>query len=505
MYMRVVRYRLAQERHQAILSAARLVPEGTQLAALREATGQKWRYVRQTAGDRPSYTELTDDEFARGIEQLDSYRKGAQDPYNDLAEELTTTDPAEAMTIGGDPEDPAAAGGLHAVVPERVVQKIAGDFQRSTTAAARSLRAVTNTWRALVLNLRLGWLVNNIVGNTGLYMLSNPGPGAFRELVSPTVSRAAMEEFFSEQVAGTLYGTQTPTRGAISRFMGRGPTRRAVRAVPDIARRADIASEQRLRQAVVGRTLRASPELRSLTRDMRGQILRDEQMTTQFLHDNPQLVDRAAQEAYRTLGNYNSLTPFEQNVVRGAIPFYAWYRAITKITFSLPVDSPYRSALVASLGNLGFPREAVYGDPRILGGIPIGDWVLRTTGLNPLMTVPQTAAAAATMGRAALGNLGELGIPVGVKAPSARETAFAAGIVNPVIGWPLTGGLAHTFRYLPESRVLFPPPSKTYADRSRWLELAGWAGAPIRRPLTDAERAKRKQGASAGGFTVYNG
>lgn len=492
MYMRVVRREMSKARHVQLLKAGRLVDAGTSLAELEAETGQKWRYVRQTAGDRPSYIEMSDAEFADALDTLDVYKKGER-MHNDLEDELTTTNEDSAFVTDGE-NVPEAPGGLRVVVPDKLVKQVAGEFQRSTHNAAKAFRGVTNAWRTLVLNLRLGWLVNNVVGNTGLYFLQNTGPGALRSLIKGDLTADDIAATVAEHgMGGTAYGSQMPAAGKIGRALEKATTvpekvpvlgGRALTRAPEVLRNMDIRYEQKLRRATIDRALNASPELKAMTKDIKNQTKTMREMKVELLKKNPKVADKASAEAYRTLGNFNNLSPFEQNVVRQVVPFYAWYRAITKIAFHLPLDNPYRTAILAAVGNEGFKNQAQVGSG-IQGAIQLpGGYILRTAGVNPLMTIPQTVGAVSTMARAGLGNIPGLGI----KAPSQRATAFAAGIGNPLLGFPLTGGLSHTIRFLPETRVLNPPGSSTYAHTGRtWQayleELGQWAGVPIRQTL----------------------
>jgi hypothetical protein len=487
MYMRVVRRELSKARHVQLLKAGHLVDAGTSLAELEAETGYKWRYIRQTAGDRPTYIEQSDAQFSDALSTLDSYKKGER-MGNDIEDELTTTSEEDALMTDGE-NIPEAPGGMRVVVPDKMVKHIAGEFQRSTHAAARSFRAVTNAWRTLVLNLRLGWLVNNVVGNTGLYFLQNTGPGALRSLLKGDLTADDIGAHLGEHLA-TGYGTQMPASGRIGRALERATTvpqsvplvgGRALTRAPEVLRNMDIRYEQRLRRATIDRALNASPELKQMTRDIKNQTKSMRELKVEALQKNPLLADKVSAEAYRTMGNFSNMTPFEQNVVRQVVPFYAWYRAITKIALQLPLDNPIRTAILAQIGNEGFRQDGASGGP--LGSIPLGGgYIMRTTGVNPLMTIPQTVGSAATMARAGLGGVGFMGI----KPPSQRATAFAAGIGNPILGFPLTGGLSHTIQFLPEVRLANPPKSKLYQHSGRtWQayleELAAFSGIPVRK------------------------
>ena len=150
----------------------------------------------------------------------------------------------------------------------------------------------------------------------------------------------------------------------------------------------------------------------------------------------------------------------------------------------MPVENPYRTAILSQLGNLGFPRTA-QGAP-VPGAFQLpGGWILKTAGLNPYSTVPQVAASLKVLAHP--GNIKKDWGISGIKAPSQHDTAYAAGILNPFYAWPMTGGPSHMFRYLPETRIFDPPHSRAYQNPSSYwdrvlVELANYAGAGVRKP-----------------------
>ena len=98
------------------------------------------------------------------------------------------------------------------------------------------------------------------------------------------------------------------------------------------------------------------------------------------------------------LGNFLSLTHAEQNSIRALIPFYAWYREITRIALKLPLDAPGRTLLVTQLG-LAQPAQENY--PSYLrGDVPVGrlspqgtQTLLALRSMNPFTTVEDLGAA----------------------------------------------------------------------------------------------------------------
>ena len=246
-------------------------------------------------------------------------------------------------------------------------------------------------------------------------------------------------------------------------------------------RRADAGYERRLRQATMGRSIMQNPEIRAQVDKLLALPEGSEARMAAAgkLRESP-AADRLAKEINRTLGDFTSMGDFEKGFVRRVIPFYAWYKAIFKITLGLPVNNPLRATILWKLGQLGQEHMADYGNPRIYGAVPFAGGILRTGGYNPYATIPDTLRSLGVLAR------GELGaIPhTGISQPSAAQLGFSAGPLNPFVASLLTGGLWHTFRYLPQARLVAPPPSKTYSDAGRLAELYSYLGVPYRHPTS---------------------
>ena len=60
------------------------------------------------------------------------------------------------------------------------------------------------------------------------------------------------------------------------------------------------------------------------------------------IEKSPELREKILREVNNTLGDYNVMTPFEKNVCKRVVPFYAWYRTITRYMVSLSKEHPVR-------------------------------------------------------------------------------------------------------------------------------------------------------------------
>lgn len=80
-----------------------------------------------------------------------------------------------------------------------------------------------------------------------------------------------------------------------------------------------------------------------------GQNITKQEELLKYVQDNPAVLEQVMKNVDNTLGDYINMTPVERRVLRKIIPFYSWYRTITRYTLSLPESNPIRASLVNRL------------------------------------------------------------------------------------------------------------------------------------------------------------
>lgn len=465
-FLRTVVFSHYRDLHDHLLDSAVKVPKGGKLP-------EGWVFVKRPVGlgDVPSLRELlpNPDDIPEGFAN-----RG-----------LTTGDSAEALIDHG----------ARYAVPVKLARTLEAEFKRSNTAVRLILERPTAVWRALVLNLRVGWLTNNIVGNHLLYALRYAGPAGLRGYLSAiattkggaavrqllelpetqkALTQADIRELLPEQAGGTFLGTQAPN-GRVGRV-----ARKANLGLAKV----DKATESTLRRAAVNAELRRNPAVRARLNAMPKETRSFRQASRDALAADPKLAREISDGVNSALGDFLSLSPFEQRYLRGIFPFYAWYKAITKIVGRLPIDAPGRSDIIAKLAQAGLDESNAKLGPLpsyLRGAIPLGgDELLKAQGFNPLETVNQLGAAAA--------------VPF---VPGARTNALA-GIMNPFVqaGGALVFGKASTknglaadllqgiITDLPQvtlarDAIAGPKPSKVYKP-SALDDLLAYLGVPTK-------------------------
>jgi hypothetical protein len=445
-FLHTVQKAYADDLHNALLSEAVRVPQGAPLP-------EGWTYLRRLVGKTPEripHTEKTLGQFRREMSDF-------------------VVDPRV-----GDLSQAAEHLGYRLAVPERFVKQVVGEFSRSNSVVRAWVEKPFTIWRALILAVPPRFLVNNVVGNHLLYAIRfagynglrgyldavrrEHGAGMVRRLIEdravpePLYHRL-MADYFPEQVQGTFGVTQTQGLGKLGGAVARGKvlSRGVIPATQAIA-------EGQVRRAAVLAGLRSSPEVRAILKTMPRQTRDFETAARQALERNPQLAREVSEKVNDALGDYLSLSAFERDNVRQLVPFYSWYKAISRISLKLALDAPGRALLLTKIGQIGeewVKRELGRNAPAwLLSFIPFaksgGKYRkgVSTSGANPFQT---------------LASLGEAG--AGLVTGKGSEAKFqVAGVLNPFIGGALSlreqqgGGLiggtvGGVYAGLPETRL----------------------------------------------------
>jgi hypothetical protein len=510
-FLRTVKFALYRDLHDQLLESAVKV-EYIKGAGAALQPGWVWvrRPLKTGGSERIGYVDQTRGEFGRSLQELVP-----------SAEDAGGGEIGTKGLTSSNVDDALLDHGFRYAVPKQLADQLAGEFHRSSVVVQRFFERPTTVWRALVLNLRVGWLTNNIVGNHLLYAIQHAGPDglkAYLQAVGQSKGGAAVRELlhiktpdaldakdiaelFPEQAGGTFIGTQRPAGGRAGRV-----TQKATRKLTE----ANQASESALRRAAVNAELRRAPQVRARLKAMPAETRSFREAAKQEIAENPALQREISDRVNATLGDFLSMSAAERRYVRALFPFIAWYRAITQVVLKLPLETPIRANLLTKLGQVGADHSA--GElgplpPYLEGAIPLGgDRLLKTQGYNPLATVPQLAPAVGALiaghpGDAATGELaGNLNplLQAVIEQVSGKDVFSGRPVTTP--SWapgPVAGIVANVGGGLPEVRlgktlVQGPPPSKLYQP-STLDEALAFLGIPTK-TVVRAQAAKLAKG-----------
>ena len=415
------------------------------------------------------------------------------------------------------------------LVPKSTAKAATGEFTRMSDFMYRFGRQPVRVWRALILGLRPAFLVNNLIGNNLMYGMRVGGTrGAGRDLfrafyetigarrarkllddgsTPPELKDDVLREFYPEQhQQGTFGYTQSPAteagplRGATTK-LGRGWAK-GTGFLPHIT---SILAEEAPRRALLTNTIRRSPEFRAVYRSLPRET-RNFDTAARLLHEGKggrEFQRLISDQVDRAIGNYTHLNPFERNVMRTALPFYSWYRAILTTSLHLALDNPLRAQIMVKLGQIGAETQLLHmAVPSFLqGSLPLGSGpngtqrALATQTLNPWATLGQLSRGLTT-------DITQLGLdPYFIGTLQAfGKLSSQFGQTQAVSPGALLGAVLKDIGMgVPPLAQLFPRgPSQLYPNRGagNYLQahesaLLSWLGVPIKEynPYIAAQQA----------------
>lgn len=75
----------------------------------------------------------------------------------------------------------------------------------------------------------------------------------------------------------------------------------------------------------------------------------------------PDLIEHAFDQLGKVSYTFGEMSPWERRLVKNFMPFYGWYKFISKFVWSMPFNYPGRSAAIAALGHLGVEETSKLG------------------------------------------------------------------------------------------------------------------------------------------------
>lgn len=514
--------RVTRIKYEEIHNALRRGAVRITRAQLEEHHGGKlpngWEYLREKPSTRIPFDLRGEGEKPVPIDKLipnpDDLRESP------LSEGFSTTDAARAHTD--------SKGGYY-IVPKATVKAATGEFTRSSKAMYVFNKYPMKFWRAVVLGLRVGFLTNNLVGNSIMYAVKVGGNGALRDLfgaiveshgrdtalrilknpATPPGLRADLyREFFPEQVHGTFGRTQSPATSP-AHIAGQKIAEGARTVTGALPRLTSKVAEEYPRRALIRNAIRRSPEFKRVYSQLPRQTRSFETAARKLLEGKggKQYQRYISKQVNQALGDYLNLSRFEREVMRNTFPFYSWYRAITVTTAHLAADTPLRANILGQLGQLG--KQQSDADLAQLGGLagtvaeklPVPSFLegaiglghgpdgtvraVSTQGLNPYATLGQIIRGSTTdLGALGLNPLvqGALDTYANKKTSGISPGALAAKTLEDIIAG------------LPPSQLVAPrKPSKLYPTRDRTTTGLSFLGVPIKEynPQVAAQQAKQ--------------
>lgn len=177
--------------------------------------------------------------------------------------------------------------------------------------------------------------------------------------------------------------------------------------------------------------------------------------------------EEAVAQALNAMGDFNNKTPFERDVVRRIIPFYAWMKHVTQASYHLAAEHPFRTAWLLHVSDMFNPGSDNMPD-WLRGSIGIGKtgWVVPMGGANPLQgnfgsvfTAGHDWPGELMRGLSPLIKLGAAGVGINLQTRRPVSGPPGAGPVDqygkPIFGLQTPSTIAYmAARMIPQGRML---------------------------------------------------
>ena len=369
------------------------------------------------------------------------------------------------------------------IIPDAVAHTLDNYSKDFNQPLFRAITKVTNPWRAFVLTLSPRWYFNNFFGNAVLatvegvrlrdwlqawqsFRKSDVGGQQVRFADIPFITGGS----FVSDIGGadTLIG-RSPGLAGMKEAQTMGGLRESAKAAQHHLIRANEAVDELARAAVYFKTVRTGGSHAA-----------------------------ALEKAFTALVDYHALSPFEQNMVRAVVPFYAWQKGMLKVALKMPFDHP---AVVPLMYAMGKVNEQIQQDnfgtqlPKGYKGLiklPFGAGVINTRGMNPLadassLSTPEGIASA-------INPLVGIGLRTGFHAPAFGESQAGISDFGTVQADVNMGkALAGIGTGLPQARLAGAGNAKSYGTGSDVAKFLGLPVMPSEQVQSIVKRTKKSR------------
>lgn len=239
------------------------------------------------------------------------------------------------------------AGAPTKMIPREVKTVLDNQQKDYSHGSFRFISKAIDPWRLLVLTLSPRWYVNNFVGNVLL---------ATKEGVSITDWGSAWSEF--------RQGGADLTRNKFIQTFGAGKDSfRDVSGSVAGGLRNELAPESLVpySKGVAGlKQAKATDGTIGAIQLVQHRLNRANEVVDEMARvavyksqiRRGATAEHALNRVYASMIDYNDMSPFERQVVRSVVPFYAWQKAVLKITAKFPIDNPAVAGILLQLDHI---------------------------------------------------------------------------------------------------------------------------------------------------------
>jgi hypothetical protein len=228
-------------------------------------------------------------------------------------------------------------------------------------------QAFINRWRTAVLAYMPSWLLRTSVGHGMVLLYSGTTPRDFARAVN----------YFGD-------GFKVPGSDV---HMSRGMNRPAPEGINQGIPHADLGADAARRAMQINRVAQWTTQgvhtianaqrragfLASLDKVTKAHLnelddafkfpkgFADYRNIDDVIENHPELVHHALNELDRVSYTFGQMAPWERRLAKNVLPFWGWYKFITKFVYTMPITYPGRALAVARLGQIGQAAQDALG------------------------------------------------------------------------------------------------------------------------------------------------
>jgi hypothetical protein len=207
----------------------------------------------------------------------------------------------------------------------------------------------TQWWRFFVLAMSPRWRLNNIVGNYTLSYMGGSVPelDLIRRKMRGIEDYLPAEALIGGQTVAELGATTARQQRSLIYRMGNYVYSHIDAPIENYFRRQLYYNRatKLARKELMKKTGRGFAKLWDSTEEL--------QKALHKIRDTPALRNRVMDEVNEFLFDYRRMDPLERAYIRRIIPFWGWYRNMSRLLITMPFKHPKRAWIINQLGEIG--------------------------------------------------------------------------------------------------------------------------------------------------------